>query len=48
MLELEDIRSKSASPEMVAKYLAEIRAHFRKVDVDAPMEKNTGEVASDL
>jgi len=45
MLELEDIRSKSASPEVIEKYLAEIRTHFRKVDVNAPVEENLGDLA---
>jgi len=45
MLELEDIRSKSASPEVIEKYLAEIRTHFRKADVNAPVEENLGDLA---
>ena len=48
MLEMKHIRSGSASPEVIEKYLSEIRAHLRKAEADAPMEKNTGAVASDL
>lgn len=44
--ELEDTKSKVASPEKVDFYLAEIRKVLGKVK-DASMEDNSGEVASD-
>jgi hypothetical protein len=48
MLELEDTRSKAASPEQVNFYLAQIRANLTKGKADADMETGAGEVASDL
>jgi hypothetical protein len=48
MLELEDSKSKAATPEQVNFYLAEIRATFAKGKPNADMETGAGEVASDL
>lgn len=48
MQELRDARSKAATPEQVNFYVAQIRATFAKGKVDADMEADAGEVASDL
>lgn len=45
---LRDARSKAATPEQVNFYVAQIRATFAKGKVDADMEADAGEVASDL
>lgn len=48
MLELEDTKSKAASPEQVNFYLAQIRETLAKGKTDAGLETDSGEVASDL
>jgi hypothetical protein len=48
MLELEDTKSKAASPEQVNFYLSQIRETLAKGKLDADMETGAGEVASDL
>lgn len=46
MLELEENKGKAATPDQVAKYMAQIREKLRKSNV--AMETDTGEVAPDL
>ena len=48
MLELEDSRTKAATPEQVNYYLAQIRESLGKGNASADLEKDSGEVASDL
>lgn len=48
MLELEDTKSKAATPEQVNFYLAQIRETLAKGKSDADLEASSGEVASDL
>lgn len=46
-LEFEERDKRKASPESVAKYMAEIRASLNR-GKDASLEENNGDVASDL
>jgi len=48
MLELEDSRSKAATPEQVNFYMAQIRESLSKGKASADLEKDSGEVAPDL
>jgi hypothetical protein len=48
MLELEDTKTKAATPEQVNFYLSQIREIFRKGNQNVDLEKDSGEVASDL
>ena len=48
MLEMEEGKSKAATPDQVNFYLSQIRAVISKGNYDADMETNTGEVAPDL
>lgn len=48
MLEMEEGKSKAATPDQVNFYLSQIRAVISKGNSDADMETNTGEVAPDL
>jgi hypothetical protein len=48
MLELEDTRTKAATPEQVNFYLSQIRETLAKGKSSADMADGSGEVASDL
>jgi hypothetical protein len=48
MLELEDTKAKAATPEQVNFYLSQIRETLTKGKPNADMEKDSGEVASNL
>ena len=48
MLELEDSRSKAATPEQVNFYMAQIRESLSKGKTNADMETDSREVAPDL
>ena len=48
MMELEDTRSKAASPEKVDYYLTQIRETLGKGKTNAGLETDSGEVAPDL
>jgi len=48
MLELEDSHAKAATPEQVNFYMAQIRESLSKGRTSADLEKDSGEVASDL